>query len=70
MIREIKDRTSSPAISHAEREQRQMAGLALTIRAGRCNPAWSEEKRKAFTGIYRRLLTDPIEEVKRVAGER
>ena len=52
-----------------QREWLQMARLALRLRTGRCAP---DDRALAarFTGIYRRLLTDPLEEVERLARNR
>lgn len=68
MHRPYKDNTAENAIGSAEREWRMMAKLALTLRRNNCNPVWAEEQEARFTGIYRRLLDDPIEEVKKEAG--
>ena len=67
--RDHKDPTQDNALGSVDKEWRQMAKLALVIRAGRCNPTWAEEKAKTFTGIYKRLLDDPIDEVQREAGK-
>lgn len=66
--RDHKDTVADEAVSTADREWKYMANLALKIREGRrVNPLWVEEQTKRFTGIYKRLLTDPIQEVKREA---
>lgn len=65
--RDHSDRTADMAIGSADKEWRQMAGLALRIRGGNCNPSWADEQSAKFTGIYKRLLTDPIDYVKREA---
>jgi hypothetical protein len=49
------------------KEWKKMARLALQIREGRGNPLWVEQNTSKFTGIFRRLLEDPIEEVQREA---
>lgn len=62
------DNVADEAVSATDREWKYMANLALKIREGRrINPLWEEEQRKRFTGIYKRLLTDPINEVQREA---
>ena len=42
-----------------------MAELAIKIRSGNKNPTWIDEQEKKFTGIFKRLLTDPIEEIEK-----
>ena len=66
--RDHSDPTLDRALGSIDKEWKQMAKLALMIRGSKCNPAWAEEKSKTFTGIYKRLLDDPIEEVQREAG--
>lgn len=62
------DRTMNSAVGSVAKEWRQLAGIAVQIRENpRVNPEWAHEKLKLFTGIYKRLLTDPIEEVKEQA---
>ena len=67
-MRGYKDNTSEKAVGSADKEFRQMARLALTLREKHRNPAWEEEQTAKFTGIFRRLLTDPIDELKQIAG--
>lgn len=62
-MRDHKDKTAEIAIGAADKEWRMMASLALKIREGRCNPTWATEQESKFIGIYKRLLSDPIEEV-------
>lgn len=62
-MKAYRDPTEFLAIGNVNKEWRQMAKLALQIREGRRNPAWVQEKEKQFTGIYKRLLTDPIDKV-------
>ena len=58
--------TQEKAVGSVNHEWKQMAKLALRIRTtGFANPTWIEEQKKKFTGIFKRLLTDPIEEVQR-----
>ena len=64
-MRAYRDTTSDLAIDRTHRQWRRMAALALQIRSGRCKPDYVEEQEKQFTGIFRRLLTDPIDEVKK-----
>ena len=61
--RDHKDPTQDKALGTVNKEWKQMALLALRIRSGRVNPVWAEEQSQKFTGIYKRMLTDPIEEV-------
>ena len=68
MHKGYKDPTLDNAIGSVDKEWRQMASLAVTIREGKCNPSWAEEQSKRFTGIFRRLLNDPISEVRKQAG--
>ena len=65
--RDHSDHTADIAIGSADKEWRQMASLALKIREGRCNPTWAEEQSTRFIGIYKRLLSDPIDELKKEA---
>ena len=61
------DPTASHAVGAAEREWRRMAALAFRYRT---NPSFSEqilEPRKIFTGVFSRLLTDPLEELMKTA---
>ena len=66
-MRAYKNSTMDEAVGAADKEWRQMARLAIVIRERNNNPKWEEEKRKLFKGIYKRLLEDPIDEVKREA---
>ncbi len=69
-MRDHKDKTANVAVSYVDKEWRYMASLALQIRGGHCNPSWADEHEKLFTGIFRRLLSDPIEEVQKYARRR
>ena len=62
------DHTADVAIGSVQREWKQMASLAIKIREGRCNPTWADEQSQKFIGIYKRLLSDPIEELKKEIG--
>ena len=64
-MRDHKDKTAETAIGDVNKEWRYMAKLALELRGGHCNPVWANEQEKLFTGIFKRLLTDPIEEVQK-----
>lgn len=66
-MRDHKDKTAEIAIGAADKEWRTMASLALKIREGRCNPTWGKEQESKFIGIYKRLLSDSIEEVMKEA---
>ena len=56
-----RDPTADRAIGAVNRDWRRMAALAVKIR--RTPGALTPEAERAFTGIYRRLLTDPLEEL-------
>lgn len=62
------DRTAEEAIGAASKEWKQMAQLAIIVRNRRGSPSWIEKQEKKFTGIFQRLLTDPIELVEKEAG--
>ena len=64
-MRSHSDWTADTAVGAADREWRQMAELAIKIRSGNKNPTWIDEQEKKFTGIFKRLLTDPIEEIEK-----
>ena len=66
--RDHKDPTQDNALGSVNREWKQMAKLAVTIRSGNCNPLWADKMERTFTGIYKRLLDDPLEEVIKEAG--
>ncbi len=56
------DPTANRATGSVQQEWIRMAILALRIRrAG--DSTWAREQARRFTGIFRRLLTDPEEEV-------
>ncbi len=54
------DPTASAAIGSISREWNQMVRLAIRIRQSG-DSEWAERESRRFTGIYKRLLTDPIE---------
>lgn len=66
-MKPYRDPTAYRAIGSINKEWEQMARLALQIREGRRSPSWVEENTKKFTGIYKRLLDDPIDEVRKAA---
>ena len=61
------DPTANAAIGSVSREWNQMVRLALHIRQSG-NSEWAERESRRFTGIYKRLLTDPIESLKQKNG--
>ena len=63
-MRAYRNPTLDAALGNAYSEWMYMARLAVQIREGRNNPEWVETAKAKFTGIYKRLLEDPIEEVK------
>ena len=68
MRRPYSDHTSERAIGSVNDEWRRMAKLALIVRQRNASPIWLEQQEAKFTGIFKRLLEDPIEEVQREAG--
>ena len=56
MIR--RDPTASAAIGAVNREWKQMVQLAIRMRS---DPELCERERRRFRGIYRRLLTEPLD---------
>ena len=63
-----RDPTFDNATGHVDKEWKQIAKLAVKVRELQCDPEEVEQQEKLFTGIFKRLLEDPIEEVKREAG--
>ena len=61
------DHTQDRAVGTIDREWKFMAKVALQIRSSNSNPVWAESWENKFTGIYKRLLTDPISLVEREA---
>lgn len=61
-MKKYKDYTMDNAVAAVDKEWRMMAGLAVIIRTS--NTAKSREMSSRFKGIYKRLLEDPIDEVK------
>lgn len=63
-MRAYADQTQQQAVGSVNREWKQMARLALTLRQDpHISPTWAAEQELKFTGIYKRLLEDPIEDV-------
>ena len=64
------DPTASRAIGAAEREWKQKTVLAYRYRT---DPGAAErigDPRRIFTGIFSRLLTDPLEELEKAVSGR
>lgn len=59
------DPTFDRAAGSVDKEIKIMTRLAIDIQEGRGNPARLEEMRSKFTGIYARLLEEPVEELKK-----
>ena len=57
------DLTANIALGSVSREWNQMARLALRIRQSG-DSEWAQRESRRFTGIYKRLLTDPISSLK------
>ena len=66
-MKPYRDRTMNRAVGAVNNEWVHMARLAVSIRKNRFSPTKEEEIRKKFTGIYKRLLDDPLDEVIREA---
>jgi len=61
------DPTANTAIGSVSREWNQMVRLALRIRQSD-NSEWAQRESRRFTGIYKRLLTDPLESLQKKNG--
>ena len=61
------DPTASRAIGAAEKEWRRMTVLAYRLRTDPKAAAKVQNPRSMFTGIFSRLLTDPLEELEKAA---
>ena len=59
-----RDPTANTAIGAVGREWKQMVKLALFLRKTNREP--SEKERIRFTGIYSRLLSEPIDVLERL----
>ena len=64
------DYTMSRAMGSVYSEWRNMVRLAIKLREGKIKGKESSELRQTFTGIYKRLLDDPIESLYRELGWR
>jgi len=62
-MKPYRDKTMSTAFSNVNGEWKYMVRLAIRIREGRYTPVVEQEYRKKFTGIYKRLLEDPMNEL-------
>ena len=61
------DPTANTALGSVNWEWNQMVRLALRIRQSG-DSEWAERESRRFTGIYKRLLTDPIESLRQKNG--
>lgn len=57
------DLTANQAIGSVNREWNKMVKLDIKIRESNYYE-WAERESRRFTGIFKRLLTDPIERLK------
>lgn len=55
--------TMTNAVGRVNSEWKYMVRLAIRIREGRLKPEKTEQEKRKFTGIYKRLLTDPMYEL-------
>lgn len=60
-MRYCSDPTADQALGSVSRQWNRMAKLALEIRKDPYSE-WAERESRRFTGIFKRLLTDPIDE--------
>ncbi|MBQ9324812.1 MAG: hypothetical protein IJ246_03470 [Clostridia bacterium] len=56
------DPTANTALGAVSREWKAMLKLAVAVRQKEGTP-WAEAQLPRFTGIYRRFLTDPLEDL-------
>ena len=63
------DPTANLATGNVQQEWIEMASLAIRIRRS-ANAQWAAAQEACFTGIFRRLLTDPEEDVLEEIPER
>ena len=63
------DPTANRAVSSVQKEWIEMSVLAVRIRQSQ-DRRWVEQQKRLFTGIYKRLLTDPTEEILREIPEK
>ena len=59
------DPTANAAIGAVSREWKQMVRMALVLR--RTNREPSEKERSFFTGIYGRLLAEPVDVLEKLS---
>lgn len=59
-MRKYSDPTANQAIGSINHQWKKMARLALKIRTSP-DSEWAQRESRHFTGIFKRLLTDPIE---------
>ena len=59
-----RDPTADAAIGSVNREWKRMVRRAVQIR--KTHGELSEEERQKFTGIYRRLLNEPVDVLERL----
>lgn len=64
------DPTAAQAIGAAEREWKRMAGLAYRYRTSQKTAERIGNPYRVFTGVFRRLLTDPLEELEEMLSDR
>lgn len=60
-MKPYKDRTMNNAFGNVNREWKYMVRLAVRIREGQYSLKEEQEYRKKFTGIYKRLLEEPMD---------
>lgn len=65
MKRAYNDPTYINAAGRVDKEIKIMTRLAINIQEGRGSPSYLDEMRKKFTGIYARLLEEPVEELRK-----
>ena len=64
------DPTADRAIGAAEREWRKIVILAYRYRTDTKTAQQIRNPRQVFNGVFSRLLTEPLEELKELAGRR
>ena len=62
-MKPYKDTTMERAYGRVNSEWKYMVRQAIRIREGKYSSQEEAERRKQFTGIYKRLLTDPLAEL-------
>ena len=65
-----RDPTASQAIGNVDREWKQLARLAWQIRTSPRREELEEAHRRTFTGIHRKLMTCPLDELEKEAGRK